>query len=352
MEGYPVRAGRPTRGAGRRCPNPRYRGLVTGSHRRVRTAALVVLLVIAGCGEQGEIDRLAPRPAPDDPPSGTFMTEISVAGTDFRLYDEGAGCLAVDIVQPGLQRTVEHGCFAGEHVLGATTACGWLTAAADAYPLGCDVRLPRVIFGRVDDPQIGFACLGVILDGGKGVIESARFVTIGDNGVIFEPALPDETAVAHLFTARGARYGQPPMDAPSDPIYRYCESLAPWGEPEATYLIELSIDLGVELRRGDVVLALDAGLGAMRIAGDASPSPILFPMDVPASASGLTVSIEREAGSITTTLLWPAELAAMLTGGRRCDGPTRLSVQVALDSTGTGIQGGLTLTAIACTATG
>jgi hypothetical protein len=249
---------------------------------------------------------------------------LDVGETTFELHDEGVGCLAIAIQQPGLQSTVERSCFEGDRVLAGTTECGWL-AQPSAENSGCDVPLPTVLFGQVRDPAIRFVCVGTIEDSGENsTAVSARFVPIDGFGFILSAAHRDEVAVPHAFTSGGLRYGQAPTDEPSDPVYRLCEAEAPWGPAEAEYQVTLRVEMDAELRRADVTVIVDAGLGKVGISGSAAVEGelIAVPIRVPASSPGLEISIEtvgeERAGY---ELDWPEAFQEILEAIRVCDGP-------------------------------
>lgn len=198
---------------------------------------LVVLIAgaLIGACSTGHVDTTMPpsRPEPSPPATGPTVATLALGDTTFSLHDEGGGCLALAIDHPGLQSTVERGCFEGEHVAEMSDACGWL--ASEEPPSGCGVALPIVFYGQVLEPGIGYLCVGTMRSSeGTEEVISARFLPFDGDGFILDEAHPDETRAAHLLTDGGLRYGQPPLDTPSDSIYRMCEEQAPWGSTEAT----------------------------------------------------------------------------------------------------------------------
>ena len=186
------------------------------------------MAVLSGCSESDG------RPAPDEPPAGALLDEMAVEETGFRLYQEGEGCLAVQAVQEGLQTTVFRRCAHGDPaVVDQTGACGWFEdasrhGAGDDFE--CDVRLPRVWYGRIAEP-VAYVCvarMGEPRPDGEPVVEGVRFLSPTADGLILEPAQQGEGWAAFLFYASGSRYGDPPLDRPAEPIYQECERLAPW----------------------------------------------------------------------------------------------------------------------------
>jgi hypothetical protein len=310
----------------------------------VRTPFVLILaggLLFVACGG-GHVDQLIGRPEPAEPATGPVVLAMDVGETAFRLHDEGDGCLAVAIHQAGLQSTVERSCFDGERVLAATTECGWL-AQPSAENSGCDVPLPRVMFGQVRVPAIRFVCVGTIEESGEeSTAVSARFVPIDPSGFILSAAPRNEVAVPHVFTSGGLRYGQAPLDEPSRPIYRLCEAEAPWGTPEAEYQVALRVEMDAVLIRDDVTVIIDAGLGEVGISGSAAVEGELIsvPMRVPASSPGLEISIETEGEEEARYQLhWPEAFQEILEAIRVCDatdGRTSLRLSIEQDAlTGT-----------------
>jgi len=201
----------------------------------IRVLVVSVIGALIGACSTGHVDTTLPlsRPEPSQPATGPTAATLAHGDTTFSLYDEGGGCLALVIDHPGLQSTVERACFEGEHVIEMSDACGWL--ASEEPPSGCDVALPSVFYGQVRGPGIGYLCVGTMRSSmGEQEVVSARFLPLEVDGFILDQAHPGETPAAHLFTHGGLRYGQPPLDAPSDTIYRFCEEQAPWGSTKAT----------------------------------------------------------------------------------------------------------------------
>jgi hypothetical protein len=300
-----------------------------------RSAALVLVLgaLVVSCSQEppdGTLGRDDRRPTPSDPATGPVLATLTIAQTGFALHDEGNDCLAVTVDHPGLQPTVERSCFSGEHVLEATSACGWLVAPGEPSPGGCDVDLPRAFYGWVTNPGIGYVCVGTFGDlGGDSTVVSARFVPFDVDGFILDPAAPNESAVAHLFNRGGYRYGQPPLDAPSGLIYEFCEDQAPWKSLEPAYVVTLRIELAEPLRRDTVTVSLDAGLGRNNLSGGAveSDGTVDFSLLAPQSGEGLELRLESfDAVALETSLPWPTELLAILDEGGTRTGITLLLV--------------------------
>jgi hypothetical protein len=196
----------------------------------MRPLVVLVAGALIGACSMGHVDTTMPppRPEPSPPATGPTVAILALGDTTFSLHEEGGGCLALAIDHPGLQSTVERACFEGEHVVDVSDACGWL--ASENPPSGCGVALPIVFYGQVREPAIGYLCVGTIRSSeGTEEVTSARFLPLDGGGFILDEAHPDEARAAHLFTNGGLRYGHPPLDAPSDTIYRLCEEQAPWG---------------------------------------------------------------------------------------------------------------------------
>lgn len=304
------------------------------THRSTALALVLAGALLASCSQEPPdttLSRDDRRPEPSNPATGPVVATLTIEQTDFALHDEGDDCLAVTVDHPGLQPTVERSCFAGEHVLEATASCGWLVAPGEPSPGGCDVDLPRAFYGRITNPDIGYVCVGTFGDlGGDSTVVSARFVPFDDEGFILDPADENESAHAHLFNRGGYRYGEPPLDAPSDPIYRFCENQAPWGLREAAYVVNLRIELAEGLRNDDIVLALQTGLGWNRLSGGAAmpEGAVDFSLLAPESSEGLDLRLESgDAVALETSLPWPMELLAIFDeGGTRTGITLRLTV--------------------------
>lgn len=292
---------------------------------RIPIASILAAGLLLGACGRGHVDQLMGRPEPSEPATGPVVLALDVGPTAFELHDEGDGCLAVAIQQAGLQSTVERSCFDGERVLAGTTECGWLAQPPTEQNSGCDARLPKVLFGQVRDPAIRFVCVGTVEDSGEdSTAVSARFVPVDGSGFILDAARRNEVAVPHVFTSGGLRYGWPPLDEPSDPIYRLCEADAPWGSPEAEYQVWLRVEMDAGLRRDDVTVILDAGLGEVGISGSAAVEGELIsvPIRVPASSPGLEISIEMAREEMARyELYWPEAYQEILDAIRVCDGP-------------------------------
>lgn len=307
---------------------------------------VVVALAVAACGGGNLNESFGPqRPEPSEPASGPVVAAIDVSDTGFELHDEGEGCVAVEVVHPGLQTTVEQGCFEGQQVLSATSSCGWLTDPATDQQSGCDVELPIVFYGRVTDPNIGYVCVGTIGDsGGSAGVKSARFVDVDSDGFILDAAGPDEAPYAHLFTVGGLRYGDPPLDAPSDPIYRLCEGQAPWRETALGYGVDLEVTYAESLRTDDVTVYFNSGLDLIGVSGGSftGDESVTVPVRVPDSSAVLGVTVETEVGPILGwDYRWPDELLAILQSGVPCNGLTVIQVSVGsevLDGSDTAIE--------------
>jgi hypothetical protein len=259
------------------------------------------------------------------------VAELSIDASVFRLHDEGEGCVAVTIDHPGLQSTVHRICLAGEQVLTVTDSCGWLVDGPSSETGACDVMLPEALYGRVAEPEIGYVCIGQS-DGSGGAesVTGARFVSFDGDGFILDPAAHGEMPYAHLYTREGIVYGEPPLDAPSGPIYELCAAQAPWGEPGLEYTILLRIMLAEELQTGDVLFLFDAGTGQMGVTGTASDTGMVaHPVRVAAGGPGLLLVLERAGTELfSQETPWPEEIAAILTSGTACAGLLIAAVEV------------------------
>lgn len=286
------------------------------------------------------------RPEPDAPATGPIVADLAIGDTRFELHDAGGGCLAVAVQHPGLQTTVERRCFAGEQVLALTATCGWLAAPEGEPADGCDLELAPVLYGQVRAPGIGFVCVATSREpfGAEGVA-SARFVPFDPGGFILDAAGAGEHPDAHLFTSGGLRYGQPPLDAPSEPIYRFCEEQAPWGEFDLEYPARLFVDLDPALQTDDLIILLDSGTGPGGLSGGAAQGQetVDFPLRVAASSAGLTVRIEPAGGDpVEFFEEWPGAVRAILDSGGDCRGWLDLRLTITADALA-GLDSALTL---------
>ncbi|HAX81156.1 MAG TPA: hypothetical protein DCY40_01120 [Actinobacteria bacterium] len=320
--------------------------------RQLVTALLFGVLVSA-CS-QGHYDgtTIPQRPPPAEAARGPEVRTRVIGQTSFALHDEGDGCLAVVVSHPGLQSTVGRRClYPGE--LTATNICGWLADPPPTTTYGaCDVTLPQVFFGQAQDPNIGYVCVGTILPvGGAEGVMSARFLDMDGGGYILDAPNPDESTAAHLFTPGGIRYGFEPLDAPSDPIYRFCEDQHPWGATEYSASLRVFFDLGAALRSDEVVILIDTGTGPRGMSGLAGGEEgIHLPTTLPASSPGLAVRIEVEgAEPVEYFLPWPEAVRTLLDAGRPCRGG--LQVRLTLEDSalsGSAAAAALTLSANLC----
>lgn len=260
---------------------------------------------------------------------------MEVSGTSFELHDEGQGCVAVEVIHPGLQTTVERTCFDGQHVVSVTSPCGWFTSPDESGQFGCGLELPAVLYGLVTDPNIGYICVGTIDDsGGSAGVTAARFVAPMRDGFILEATGPNERPYAHLFTAGGLRYGDPPLDAPSDPIYKLCEGQAPWNESALEYGVDLEVRYTESLRNDNVTVFFHSGLDLIGLGGGAfeDDEVVAVPVRVPASSLALGVTVETEIGPILGwDYPWPDDLLTILHSGVACNDLIVIQVTVGSD---------------------
>lgn len=287
---------------------------------------IAIALVVAGCSATGSIDIESSgpqRPDPSDPPSGPIVASLAVSDTNFVLHGEGDDCVAVEIIHRDLQTTVERFCSGGGYVVDATSTCGWFDTPSDTPSEGCDIELPSVLYGYVADQAIGYVCIGTITDsGGAAGVTAARFIDPIADGYFLVPAQLDESSAAHLFSETGLRYGDPPLDAPSDPIYRLCEEQAPWGETGLEYGVDLEVALDGSLQTDDVTVFFQSDLESIGIQGDCcdGDDPTIV-VRVPASSSALGVAVEVDGQSVLKrNYAWPEELLEILNSGETCNG--------------------------------
>ena len=213
-------------------------------------AVMTLILIGAACSSRGPS-----RAAESQPANGPVVAEVAIGETHFQLHDEVDGCVSVEIFHRGLQQTVQTACLGGQQVLSITDSCGWLEDSGGELTGVCDVQLPAVLFGQVIEPAIGHVCIGTIRNvvGASGVT-GARFVNVDASDFILEPAIEGEGPYPHLFTVDGLRYGDPPLDAPSAPIYELCEEQAPWLQSGLEYSVDVMISLADELRTDEVTI--------------------------------------------------------------------------------------------------
>lgn len=285
---------------------------------------LMLALVVTACG--GAIDRGPERPEPPELPTGKIVRSVTIEEVKFELY--AGDCLSVAVTAPGMQPAVERFCPDGDWVTNATETCGWPTDQNDNDAHECGITLPRVIYGRVTTPDIGWVCVGQIPE--EGPITSVRFLEVDNDGYILQPALPYESYHAHLYTPGGVQYGDPPLDAPSTTIYDLCALRAPWGAAGPARDVLLRVHLAQSLRRSGVTLFLDTGTGPIGMSGSAieSDEPAVFARTVPASSPALRVIIEIEENQIgyTNSHDWPTAVLDALESA--CDRPMEISVEI------------------------
>ncbi len=238
-----------------------------------------------------------PRPtAPLEPATGPDVRELRVGETVFTLHDEGDNCLAVEISHPGLQETVERTCFDDWNTLRLTNSCGWLAENAEGSH-GCDVELPQILYGIVTKPSHKYVCVGRFSLDGTGSVVGARVLPMEDDGLVFTVAEPGESYHAHFLNGGGKRIGDPPLDAPSDPIYTMCEAQVAAerdGRIEAVHNIDLIVTFDSELLEEDVTVVFHSGLDLARASSsnaDADGSLVVKVRTSP-SVSQPTIEIE------------------------------------------------------------
>lgn len=303
----------------------------------MRAVRLIAILALLATSCTSEIDRGPQRPEASEPATGPLVATMQIGETSFELHDEGGGCAAARVIHPGLQETVHRRCFRGEQVLAETDACGWLAEpavrsldlVADRPGPDCDVVLPVAFYGYVDRRSIGFVCVGAIMDTPDSAtgVTGARFVDVEPEGWILTAAGPGESIAAHLFTPGGLRFGDPPLDAPSDPIYRLCEADAPWGETtEIEYWVEIWISADEELHTDKWAFGVAGGTGGEAVSGGAlaEAATVQMALRVPASAVALSIWIETIVEGdrlLEATVPWPEQVLELLAGDRGCRRP-------------------------------
>ncbi len=296
-------------------------------------AWLVMLSLSTACISH---DHGPQRPEPDSAAQGTVVASIEVEDTRFVMHDEGDGIVAVEVIYRGLQQTVARARFDQSNILTETDTCGWLIEPnPEAGDFECDVELPRVFFGRVTNPEIGHVCVGTIenFSGGFNVRE-ARIIEFDDEGFMLSAARPDESSAPHLFTAAGSQYGEPPLDAPSAPIYEACEAVLGSGQSEHKVWIDLWISLDDSIPRDDRLRLLvtaglfDVGVSLGAFEGEESV-PLTF--SVTPTATRFSVEIYDEGKDellMSTNLKWPDEIEELLAKPESCNGLTILELNV------------------------
>ncbi len=185
--------------------------------------------VLAGDEEPGSSEILimtvGPRRGPDAPPTGVEVMRLKVSGFTFILHSQGDRCMQVEIEGNGLQTTVDSFCATDWQPIDATRDCGILEGSDAEF--SCDVDLPQVIYGHILDPAVAHVCIGKMsedtdLDGG---VIGVRRLDVGPQGFTMSVRQPFEDWAAHMLDARGIPIGDPPLDAPSFPIYKRCQSV-------------------------------------------------------------------------------------------------------------------------------
>ncbi len=294
-----------------------------------RLLALVILLSACGGGYIDTIDRGPTRPEPGAPPDGAPVRTITVEETTFTLYAED-NCVAVETVTPGLMTDVARYCPSQDYPVTATTSCAWSDAEVDAERFGCDAQIPTVLFGRVTSPNIGWVCIATRPP--ESLTTSVRFLDFGDDGYILTEQHENEVRDAHLFAPNGARFGTPPLDAPSIDIYEGCEAAAPWGDTTPmNYEAMITLTVDRSLANDDLTITIDAGLGEQWVSGNANDGdPIDLLEMVGAGSSGIMIRIlDPESNEILSHLYeWPDRIRAIVASGAACREPMKIQLTI------------------------
>jgi len=297
---------------------------------------VTVALLIAAC-DPGIVDStMGPsRPEPDQAATGPVIESLTVDTATFVLHDEGDGSVALETLYPGLQTTVERALFDDWSTLRESSTCGWLAEPEDEDPMRCDVELPRVLYGRVTDPDVGYVCIGSLehFEEDPGfAVTGTRFLERDGDGYILEAARPGEVAAPHFLTAGGTRLGAPPLDAPSDPIYRACEAAARTEQAERVIDVALLVEADESIiGRDALTIMFAAGLerGGISVGAfeDGEPAPLF--VEVTPTAQRFKVSLVDENYSepiMSAELDWPDEIDALLEAKEPCIGMTTVGV--------------------------
>ncbi len=87
-------------------------------------------LTLSSCFTGYGSESMGPQqPEPDMPGEGPVIASVEVDGTSFVMHDESDGQVAVEIIHPGLQTTVERALLNDWSTLRETSTCGWLAWA-------------------------------------------------------------------------------------------------------------------------------------------------------------------------------------------------------------------------------
>lgn len=287
-----------------------------------------IVLLAAGCsgGQVVEVlDQVGPeRPPAAQPATGPVVAALEVESTSFALHDEGDGCVALTIDRPGMRSMVARSCFSGESVLTKSDTCGWLIAPDEWDGVGdggCDVRLPAVVYGRIDAVPAEYVCIGTVRDP-EGVT-GARFLETTAAGFILDAAHRHEAPAAHVFLENGVRYGDQPLDAPSEPIYQRCEQETPWGPPPVVHEVLLRVAVAERLRTSRRVVLFDSGTEPSGFVGSAVEGPeIDETITITNLNEGLRVEVrlhQSDELAFEPHFPWPAPVPAILQGDAQCN---------------------------------
>lgn len=252
--------------------------------------------------------------------------------TAFTLHDESDGCLAIAVDHPGLQTTVERFCLDEWNHLEETSSCGRLESNGEESNGFCDIELPTALYRRVTDPDVGFACVGIFEEDAEGHgVMGTRIVDRDANGYVLTVAGEGEGSPLHFLSAGGSRIGDPPLDAPSDPIYRFCEAEAAVGVHESEFPVALRMYFDETLQNESIVVFLHAGLDRTGLSGGSFEGNeyIDIWVRVTPTVRRLGVDVERNNAPVySRELVWLAELLDILDSDDACSDVTTIAVWV------------------------
>jgi hypothetical protein len=290
---------------------------------------LVILLASCGGGYVDSTDGGPSRPDPPLPPDGTAVRSIELENTTYTLYAEG-DCVVVEMVTPGLMGNVERYCPGQDYPVTASDSCAWAESELEPDRRTCEAYLPTVLFGRVTSSDVGWVCIATRPSGS--LTTNVRFLDFSDDGYILVEQRPDEEPAAHMFAHNGARFGTPPLDAPSIDIYRACEAAAPWGDDVANdYEAEVRLVLDSELARENLIITLDTGLGEGWVSGAAGDHGVIDILQrIGGGSDGIRIRVldPEPTAVFSHRYEWPEQLQEIVDSDRSCGDPIQIEVAI------------------------